>query len=156
MKIKRISCLVILCLCVFLVSGCEGKNKVHEHCTRGGNLEGANVSLEYDIYYTGDRLNRLVSNEKIISTDKSILDTYEKSFKDINKDYENLKYYDVKVTRTDDSVLSYSDIDFDRVDVNYLIDLEGEDGNIYENGIANVTKWKKFAKKFGTKCEEVK
>ena len=164
MQIKRISLFLILVLCICFVTGCDEKTntkiktigKVHEHCARAGSVNGGTVQLEYDIYYKGENLTMLVANERVISEDQDLLDTYEKAYNDVNKDYENLDNYKVEVTRDHNSVLSYSEIDFEKVDINQLIKLEGEQDNIYENGKAKVEKWKSFAKKFGTECEVVK
>lgn len=151
--IRKVSLLAFVSLFAFLVTGCD--KQVHEHCTRAGSLDGGEVDLQYDIYYTGDRLNMTISNEKIISDNSSILNQYEDSYNDINKHYEGIKYYENKVTRNSNSVLSYTKIDYDHVDINRIIELEGEEDNIFENGRASVKKWKDFTKKVGTKCEVV-
>ena len=153
--IKRVSILVFICTFIFLVSGCDSLKKVHEHCTRVGTLDGGEVDLQYDIVYRGDRLLSFVGNEKVTSDDSSILDTYETSYKKINKNYEGINYYENKVTRTSNSVLSYTKIDYKHVDINRIIELEGADDNIFVDGRASVEKWKEFTKKVGTKCEVV-
>lgn len=164
MKLKKISLFLLMFICLFMVTGCDKETetklktigKVHEHCTRAGSINGATVQLDYDIYYKGENLTMLISNEKVITEDQDILDQYETAYKEVNKDYEDLDHYIVKVERDHNSVLSYSEIDFEKVDTNYLLKLEGEEDNIYENGKAKVEKWKSFAKKFGTECEVVK
>lgn len=164
MKIRKISLLVFIILLAFMITGCDQKTntklktigKVHEHCTRAGSLEGATVQLDYDIYYKGENLTMLIANEKVITENQDILDEYETAYNKINEHYKDIDHYIVKVDRDHNSVLSYSEIDFEKVDVNYLLKLEGEEDNIYENGKAKVEKWKSFAKKFGTECEVVK
>ena len=44
----------------------------HKHCTRGGTATGAEVKLEYDLYYTGDKLN-----DKTLDSNESKEDTLE-------------------------------------------------------------------------------
>ena len=167
---KKINILVLLITIILLVTGCENNtsNKVisngqkvntskmqHKHCTREGSVTNGEVNLNYDIYYTGDILNILKSEETVISNLSSVLDTYENAYKNIHKNYEGLKYYDTSVERTDDRVTSTITINYDQIDIGRLIDIEGEEDNIFENKIPKVEKWITLAKKFGAKCELV-
>ena len=97
---KRISSLLlVLLLCSFFVTGCEEKEVVtsagedvnvasmqHKHCTRSGSIDtGSEVSLNYDLYYTGEALNNLKSEEKVISSDQDVLTTYENAFEVVKR-----------------------------------------------------------------------
>ena len=166
---KKISIIIVLFL-VILLCGCESKyNEIiinnkpvntskmeHKHCTREATLDGGEVKLEYDIYYTGEVLNLLVSKEKIISSSEDILNTYEEAYKKIHLNYEKLENYDTSVVRGDTTVLSTISINYDKVDIDRLIEIEGEEDNIFINKVPKVDKWLELAKKFGTTCELVK
>ena len=167
---KKYLILIILFLAI-LVTGCEKKvNKepvvingekvdtsemVHEHCTRLGSMDGGELSLNYDIYYTGEVLNLLRAEEKVISSSDDILTTYENAYRGIHEHYKDLAFYDTEVIRGDTTVTSIMTINYDKLDIPKLIEIEGAEDNIFENGIAKVSKWKELAKKFGTKCEIV-
>lgn len=163
---------ILILVCTIFLTACSSKKdetKVesngevinissmkHKKCSRTGNAgSGIDVSLNYDLYYTGDILNILHSEEKVVATNESDLDTYEEAYKKIYKNYEGLKYYDAKVERGDTSVTSDLTINYDKIDIDALLSIEGEDYNIIENGKAKVDKWITLAKKFGTKCEDV-
>ena len=167
---KRISIIITLLLVCILLCGCEEKenkqvivnNQVvntasmkHKHCTREANVNGGEGKFEYDIYYTGSILNVLKSKEEVISADDELLNTYEESYKKIHSYYEGLDYYDTSVVRGDTTVISTISINYDEIDINKLIDIEGEEDNIFENKIPKVNKWLSFAKKLGVKCELV-
>lgn len=165
---KKSSILLIIILTLFLTTGCNKKsitisnekvntnNMEHKHCTRAASQEeGMTTNLEYDIYYTNDILNVLESTEKVISNNSETLDEYEKAYNNINSYYTDLKYYDSKVERTDNSVSRRTSINYDKIDIDELISIEGADDNIVENGQAKVKLWLDLAKKFGAKCEVV-
>ena len=165
---KKYNVLLLIVISLFLVTACNSKNKVivnnekidtskmiHEYCVREGTIDDGEVKLEYDIYYTGENLNLLKSNEQVSSTNSDILDTYENSYNQIHAHYKDIEYYDTEVVRKDDSVTSTMTINYDKVDVRKILSIEGEKDNIFENNKAKVEKWKSLAKKFGTKCEEV-
>ena len=168
---KKMSMIMLLLIVCILLCGCETKKKEnviinnepistatmeHKHCTREATATGAEVKLEYDIYYTGDVLNLLISKEKIISSSEDVLNTYEEAYKSIHKNYEGLNYYDASIDRGDTTVLSTISINYDKVDIDSLIEIEGEEDNIFEKKVPKVSKWLELSKKFGTKCELVK
>ena len=108
-KISRIFLLIIIAL--FITTGCEedkitpqrnqNDNKFisngekvdttsmkHKHCTRDASA-GTNTELvlEYDVYYTGEILNLLISHEELITNDQEILQKYENENKKIYVNY---------------------------------------------------------------------
>ncbi len=179
---KKISLLVILIISLFIVTACDeqsnnntqennnynnnqsSNNKEvvvsgemkHKTCTRSAEIDGnAEVELNYDIYYTGENINKLISKEKIISNDKDILDEYENAYKTIAGYYEGLKYYDQVVTRTNTEVFNKITIDYDNINIRQLLDIEGEEDNIVENGKAKLNLYLDLLKQFGGTCEDV-
>jgi uncharacterized lipoprotein YehR (DUF1307 family) len=166
---KKIFIISSLVLVIFLICGCEDKTKEviingksintssmeHKHCTREATAENAEVKLEYDLYYTGSILNLLKSKEEIISADDSVLNTYEEAYKKIHANYEGLENYDTNVARGDTTVISTININYDKIDIERLLNIEGEEDNIFENNVPLVSKWLELAEKFGTKCELV-
>lgn len=169
---KKSSIIIVLILSLFLVTACQEKKtqekvisngeKVdtsqmkHKTCTRDASAgDGIDVTLSYDLYYTGENLNILHSSEKIVSTSSDTLDEYESAYKKIDSNYVNLKYYDSNVIRGDTSVTRDLTINYDKIDIDGLLTIEGEEDNIIENGKAKVDKWMSLAEKFGTKCEDV-
>lgn len=127
----------------------------HKHCTRQGKVEGGSANLSYELFYTGETLNILKSEEQIISNSQDVLKTYEDAYRKIHKMYEGLQYYDTEVVVNDTSVTSVITINYDKINKSKLLSIEGEEDNIIENGTAKVSKWLELSKKFGTKCEEV-
>ena len=165
---KKTYIMVILLLACIFISGCDEKHEIvingqtintatmeHKHCTRNATATNADVKLNYDIYYTDDVLNIVKSEEKIISSSDDVLNTYEEAYKKIHANYKDLDYYDTEVIRGDTTVTSTITINYDKVDIDRLIEIEGEEDNIFEQKIPKVSKWLSFAKKFGTTCEKV-
>ena len=176
-KISRIFLLIIIAL--FITTGCE-EDKItpqrnqndnefirngekvdttsmkHKHCTRDASA-GTNTELvlEYDVYYTGEILNLLISHEELITNDQEILQKYETAYKQIAGHYEGLDYYEQTVTKTSNSVTNEIKINYDKIDIQKLLDIEGEEDNIIEDGKAKVDLYLALLKKFGGKCEDV-
>ena len=167
---KKVFLFLILFLCIFIVTGCDDESEKvvsngekvststmqHKHCSREANGgSGVIVNLDYDLYYKGEELLLLKSVEQIVSSKEEKLDEYENAYKGISEHYTGLDYYDQEVVRGDTSVTNTIIINYEKINIQKLLEIEGEDDNIIENGKAKVDLWIKLAEKFGTKCEDV-
>ena len=162
--------LILIIISILFVTGCDDEKDVvisngtrvnvskmgHKHCSREAKAgDGITVELNYDLYYKDEDLLLLKSVEKINTTDSTSLDTYENAYNGIKVHYDGLEYYDQEVVRDSESVTNTITINYEKIDIQKLLDIEGEEDNVIENGKAKVDKWITLAKKFGTKCEEV-
>ena len=155
MKILRSSIVLVM---VLLLAGCGSNSSVSsdgvKKCTRTGTVTNGSTEMNYEVYYKGEYVILLHSTEKIISDSSSVLDTYEEAYKNIFKQYEGLEYYDNKITRSSNSVTNEITINYEKIDMGKLLDIEGEEDNVIENGKVKLDTWLSFAKKYGVTCEE--
>ena len=164
---KKTSKLLIVFLCIFL-TGCtdneennrtmystEGLN--HTECTRAAYIDddSTDVNINIDLYYDDNGYLKVFSSqEKITSKNTDTLDQYETAYKNIYKQYKNVKYYDNVVVRNSDSVVSTTKINYGRVDMDKIYEIEGKEDNVKAvNGKIKVDDWKSFAEKYGTICK---
>ena len=155
MKILRSSIVLVM---VLLLAGCGSNSSVSsdgvKKCTRTGTVTNGSTEMNYEVYYKGEYVILLHSTEKIISDSSSVLDTYEEAYKNIFKQYEGLEYYDNKITRSSNSVTNEITINYEKIDMGKLLDIEGEEDNVIENGKVKLDTWLSFAKKYGVTCED--
>lgn len=146
--------LVILCILV----GCDNTNNYKMiTCTKKANLSDSNTTadLEYKIYYEDDYVMKTISTEKITSSDTKILQEYEDSYKDVFKKYKDIKYYDNTVTKKENTVTSTTIINYAKIDSKKIIEIEGEEGNIFtDNGKVKLDNLLKVYKKYGSSCDD--
>lgn len=136
------------------ISDEEIKGMEKMNCTREATGEGdSEVNLSYTLYYQGEYLQLLHSKEEIIADDQDILDEYQTAYINIYKHYENLEYYDTSVIRTKNSVTNDTVINYNKIDTEKLLEIEGEEDNIIKDGKVKLDDWLDFAEQFGTKCE---
>lgn len=166
--IKNILILVILC---FIITGCSNttnnstsmneledlSNLNHVSCKRDAytTVEDTNVDIKIDLYYDDEEyLKVFKSVETITSTDDTTLTEYEDAYKKIYKQYEDIKYYDNSIKRNKNSVISKTTINYGKVDMDKVLEIEGEEDNVkVVDGKIKLSDWKKFAKKYGTTCK---
>ena len=92
--------------------------------------------------------------EKVTSGDQSRLEEYEVAYKNISSHYEGLEYYNTSIIRDSNSVTNNTIINYEKIDIDKLLEIEGEEDNVVENGKVKLSTWLGFAEKFGTTCEE--
>lgn len=179
-KIKNISLVILLFGVIFLISGCSNSKKLTSNVTGtttvketivddsfdkdgSGTLscttdavatDGIEVDINYVVDYKNGNILYLRSIQKVISEDELSLDLYEDAFRNIVKNYEGLKYYDVSLERNLDNVIYDIAINYDKIDTDELLSIEGEEDNIIVNGKAKLALWLELASKFGTTCVE--
>lgn len=154
---KKISILVVI-LMVMICTGCVGGTVESaegvKKCSRTGNIDNGTSKMEYELYYEGEYLTILHSMEKVTSDSKEVLDMYEDAYKEIFKAYEGLEYYENEVTRTDFSVINDTTINYAKIDIDKLLEIEGEEDNVIgKDGKVKLKTWLDFAKKFGVTCK---
>ena len=123
-------------------------------CTRDADAgAGIDVNLSYEVYYQGEYIQILYSKEQVISDDQDVLDEYENAYRSIDKNYEGLKYYDTSIVRTEDSVTDETVINYGKIDIDKLLEIEGEEDNVIKDGKVKLDDWLEFTEPFGMKCE---
>ncbi len=166
---KKKSSLIILGISLlFIITGCDSSKDNssvkystvglnHVECTRDAYVDDdtTDVDINIDIYYdNNDYIKVLKSVEKITSTDGKLLSQYEESYKKIYDAYKDIKYYDNEVERTETSVTSTTTINYGKVDMDKVLEIEGEEDNVkVVDGKIKLSDWKSFAKKYGTTCK---
>ena len=148
-KILVIMFLIGLC---FSVTGCRNNYKV-KTCTR--NVEaGENMKTDftYKIYYKDKYVMLFESTEEIEAAD-DVLNKYKTAYEKVYEEYKGINYYDHKLTLEDGKLISKINIDYRKVDLDKIIELEGNKYNIYKDGKVVLKKLLSFYKKAGIQCE---
>lgn len=160
-QILKTSLFLVIAGCCLFLTGC-GKTELEKEttgmktmqCSRDGQVDNGTASLKYEIFYQGEYIQVLHSTEKVTSNNTEVLDQYEKAYKDIFKNYEDLEYYDNTVTRDEKSITSDTVINYAKIDTKQLLKIEGEEDNVIQDGKVKLSTWVEFAKKYGTTCDE--
>lgn len=177
-KIKIYSLIILLLTSSIFLTGCEDEKELSNEktpvvnkksildevdkegsgklsCTRDAYATNLEVELKYELEYSNGNVLLLHSMEKVIGDDEDKLDEYENAYRSIAKQYKGLKYYDINIVRDDNSVLNDTIINYEKIDTDKLLDIEGEEDNIIVDGKVKLEDWVSFAERFGTVCEKV-
>lgn len=158
MKQNKIIYLLVAVFITLILTGCEDKEikglKL-VNCTRKAeSMNNAEAVLQYKIYHDGTYIKKTISTEKIVSTNRSILEEYKTAYENVFKSYKDIEYYNNNITTTSDSVTSTTTINYDKVDYKKILEIEGEDGNIFTNdGKVKLKTLIDMYKKYGATCD---
>ena len=127
-------------------------------CVRDVNISGLEDDFRYSVTYKKGVITMLHSQEKVTGTNQSLLDEYEEAYKNIKEQYKGLRYYDITVTRDGNSVIYDTVINYEKLDMDKLReiepDIEGQD-DIYKNNKLMLKTWWEFSKDMGMTCKGV-
>ena len=171
---RIITSIIVLFIGLLIVTGCEKEDNKQSssgkidsvddltsesgtlNCTRQGYASGdIKPSFSYVVTYRGGELLTLRAIEKVSSESGTGLDEYYSAYLNIDEKYKGLDYYNSKVIKDDNSVTRDTTIDYEHVDIDKLLHIEGNEDNIIdENGKASLDMWLALAKRFGTVCNE--
>ena len=155
MKNKSISVLLLI-LCIFMLTGCNDDTKGLKLVTcerKTEQMSNLEAELNYKIYHDGTYIKKTISTEKVISTNRTTLKEYKEAYEKVFKPYKDIEYYDNEITTTSDSVTSTTIINYEKVDYKKILELEGEDGNIYEeDGRVKLDTLVNMYEKYGATC----
>ena len=158
---KKFSISLFLIMILVLCSSC-GKEKIIKeesenvlHCTRNITAQdNITTDIKYSIYYDGDYVTKTVSIEKVTSKDKEVLKTYKEAYEKVFSNYKGIDYYDNKVEQYGNTVSSTTIVNYQKVDTNKIIEIEGKDDNIFEDdGRVKKDTLVGFYKKYGVTCK---
>lgn len=156
---------LFLIFAIVLISGCD-KAKLEEkvekedneevlHCKRTvTEQEDISTDIKYSIYYDGDYVTKTVSIEKVTSKNKDTLKQYKEAYENVFSNYKDIDYYENEVEQKGNTVSSVTVVDYRKVDVDKIIEIEGKEDNIFEDdGKVKKDTLVSFYKKYGITCK---
>ena len=150
--------LIILLVCALLsISGCKknsNKLKYIDCDINSTATDNIKIDRKYRIYYTDNLVNKTESNDIVTSNDSALITKYSNAYQQVAEAYKDIKYYDFTVKTSSNKVHSRIVIDYDHVDVDKILEIEGEEDNIFTDKKVYLDKLKEWAKNHGINCDK--
>lgn len=156
---KRYLFLAIVMVGVFLITGCSSKGKDIVNngnvmtCTRSVNKNGMKASLNYKVYYDGDDVTRIKSEESIQMENNKSLKGYKEQIEKVYEPYKNVKFYNYNIAIRGNKLISKVDINYSKIDTNKLIEIDKANSQIITDGKIKVSSVKNLYEKLGATCK---
>lgn len=122
-------------------------------CHLSKNQSGAEFDLSYFADYKGSYVTNIRSNEKIVSNDTSILETYKSQVEKSYAPFDEVEYYNYSVKIDGDTLISTTDIDYSKIDIDQVLEIDPSSSALIKNGKININTLKKAYESIGATCE---
>lgn len=122
-------------------------------CHLSKTQSGAEFDLSYFADYEGNYVTNIRSNEKIVSNDISILETYKSQVERNYAPFDNVEYYNYNVKIEGDTLISTTDIDYSKIDIGKVLEIDPSSSSLIKNGKININTLKKAYESIGATCE---
>ena len=124
--------IIFLLLVLSLSTGCSNQELLT--CTNDVITENdVAMNAEYKIYYKGKYVTLVKSTEKIVTDDKTLLETYKDNLEESYSPYNKLDYYANSISIEDNTLISSTTINYEKIDIDKLKKLD-KDNNLIKKG----------------------
>ena len=151
---KKFLIVLSLLSLAFLVAGCEKETQYSCTLSRTDRINNYSLESTYNIFATGETVNKVHTKEKVTSEDGTIISSMEEYFKNtydaMNEAYGGYKY---DITSNDDMVVADVTIDYSKVDLKKLTEDEPTMDSILKDGKMNLDNLKAMYEEMGATCK---
>lgn len=149
---KKLKVLLVVVLLGFMVTGCGTEEEKTMTCTRTLNQQGMKMNLKYTVVYQGDYVKRVKSVEKVTSEDASILKAMQESVEKQYEPYQTIDHYDTNVTIEGNTMTSTAEINYEKIDVSKLTEIDSASGKLFTDGKLKVDTLESLYNQVGATC----
>lgn len=146
---------VALLTMILIVTGCNAKQETKTlNCSlKGTIMEGIETNSNYKVAYQGEYVQTIETKETVTSDNQEYLETLKQTVESIYSPYKNVEHYNYDVTVNGNTLISTTFIDYSKIDVNKLLEINSAFGTLIEDGKLKVSDVKNVYKQMGITCE---
>ncbi len=122
-------------------------------CHLSKTESGALFDLSYFADYKGSYVTNIRSNEKIASDNTSTLETYKQMVEQNYEPFDEVEYYNYSVKIDGDTLISTTDIDYSKIDIDKVLQIDPSSSALIKNGKININTLKKAYESIGATCD---
>lgn len=139
---------------ILLVTGCgNDKNMLSMTCTRTMDQNGIKTSLKYNVKYKDEYVSRIKMIETIETTNTDILNSYKEQIESLYAPYKEVEYYEYNVNINDNKLTSTTDINYEKVDTDKLLEIDTSNGQIIKDGKILIDDVRDLYESLGATCK---
>ncbi|MCI8498717.1 MAG: YehR family protein [Bacilli bacterium] len=151
MKKKALLGTIVLATALF-VGGCGKTEELT--CTREATIAGgAKMSLNYKVTHKGGIVKLVETEEKVTSENEQYLETYKTTVESLYSPYDDVEHYNYEVKIDGDTLISKTEINYEKIDTKKLIEIDSANENLIKNGKIKVDDIKSAYESIGATCK---
>lgn len=145
----------MLLVMILGITGCNAKEERKTlNCTRNVTIEeGTRMELWYQVTYTGDFVEVIETEEKVISNNTDFLETFRDNVEKLYSPYKNVEHYDYDVQISGDTLTSKTRIDYSQIDTNQMLEIDSANESLIHDGKIKISDIKLMYESLGVTCK---
>ena len=154
MKKPVLSILVILFLVVIIfIVVITRIDFNHLLCTYTSKVDNLTIKATHSISIKDKYVTTLITKEVLSSNDVDTLYNYKSLLEDKYSKYQDIKYYDNKMTISNNELIITTKIDYQKIDVTKLIEIDKNNKQLFTNNKVYYKDLKKQYEQLGAICK---
>ena len=121
-------------------------------CSSNTSSNGMEINLKYTVDYIGNYVTNVSSEEKITSSNESLLETYKTQIENMYSIYKDIEYYNYKVQIDGNTLISTTDINYNKIDTDKMIEIDSNNSSLIKNGKININDIENLYNQVGASC----
>lgn len=153
---KKKILLAVLLMMTLVVTGCNSKEEETKvlTCTRKATVtSGVTMELNYKATYKGKYVELIETEEKVISNDQTVLESYQQTVENLYSPYKDVDYYEYSVEIDGDTFTSKTKIDYSKIDTDKLIEIDSANATLIKDGKVEIDDVRAMYEALGATCE---
>lgn len=137
---------------IILFTGCSSRNVMK--CSYKSKDSEKTISLSYKVKHKGSKVLAVESVEKVISNDKSIIDSYKEDVEDFYEPFKYVDNYSYKIKSNNKSITVNTSIDYSKIDLNEMMMIDPDIEQLMEDGYIDLDLMKISYENLGLECKK--
>lgn len=151
---KKIAISIVMTIMIFCCTACNPETGTMTCTMSSYPTDGITLRSTYTAEYENNIVKNLETMEQVTAEDKDNLEVYEERIQELYQGYQGIDYYQNKTEIKGNTLTSTTNINYEKVDTNKLIEVDSDNGGIIKNGKVNIDDLRKMYEQNGCNCKK--
>lgn len=151
---KKIAISIVMTIMIFCCTACNPETGTMTCTMSSYPTDGITLRSTYTAEYENNIVKNLETMEQVTAEDKDNLEVYEERIQELYQGYQGIDYYQNKTEIKGNTLTSTTNINYEKVDTNKLIEVDSDNGGIIKNGKVNIDDLREMYEQNGCNCKK--
>lgn len=151
---KKIAISIVMIIMIFCCTACNPETGTMTCTMSSYPTDGITLRSTYTAEYENNIVRTLETTEQVTAEDKDNLEVYEERIQELYQGYQGIDYYQNKTEIKGNTLTSTTNINYEKVDTDKLIEVDSDNGGIIKNGKVNIDDLREMYEQNGCNCKK--
>ena len=151
---KKVVISIVMIITIFCCTACNQETGTMTCTMSSYPTDGITLLSTYTAEYKNNIVRTLETTEQVTAEDKDNLEVYEERIQVLYQGYQVIDYYQNKTEIKGNTLTSTTNINYEKVDTDKLIEVDSDNGGIIKNGKVNIDDLREMYEQNGCNCKK--